>query len=62
MPEDYTKVISELRIIHDAIDGWLKRCEAEIHKDMWEVSPGLWIGKQFKDFDECMKWLNELIA
>ena len=59
--EETLLVIQVLRTFHDALEGWLTRCREQIHKDMWEVAPGIWIGKQFKDFNECMVYLNSLL-
>jgi len=58
----YDSIIFELQTFHDALAAALQRCKEQIHENMAEVIPGLWMSNRFQDFDECMTYLNDLIA
>jgi hypothetical protein len=55
------KAIAELRSIHATLTEFLRRGREAAHRDMVEVSPGIWIHKDFKDLSETVKWLNAML-
>jgi hypothetical protein len=42
------------------IDEFLKKGEEIQHRNMKQVSPGLWINKD-STMEEVLKWLNDMI-
>lgn len=58
--EDYSYVIQELKSIGKEIDKFLAAGRQKYYAHMKEVSPGLWISKDFKDLSECIQWLYSI--
>lgn len=58
---DYRHVISELKAVKSSLDEFLERGKAQIHKNMWEVSPGIWINNEYKSLSECLFHLRTLL-
>lgn len=58
---EYQWAAFQLRIIHTGLTRFLERAKAEAHKDMKEVSPGIWIHKDYKDLGEACEFLRSLL-
>jgi len=57
----YQDVITELKAVKALLDNFLERGRAEIHKNMWEVEPGVWISNEYGSLSECMSHLRTLL-
>ena len=60
LADDYRIAAMRLRIIHAALTIFLERGRVTA-RDMKEVSPGVWIHKDFKDFAAAMEWLKSIL-
>jgi hypothetical protein len=59
--EAYKCAIVELKEIHKELTDFLKKGEEAQHRDMKEVSPGIWIHKDYKNLSECIRELSKMI-
>ena len=57
---DYERTIVGLRSIQNLISDFLERGERQFHKNMKQVSPGIWIHEDFKDLGEAVVYLRKL--
>lgn len=58
--ESYRRVIIQLKEVKRLIDEFLKKGEEIQHRNMKQVSPGIWINKD-STMEEVMEWLKNMI-
>lgn len=45
----------QLKVFHSALSSALKRAKEQQHKNMKEISPGIWIHKKYNTLSDALK-------